>query len=377
VTDDRASRLDVALAITLAAALIVEGLIRYGDDLSVVAYPLAAATAAPLLFRRRAPLVALLLIEAGAIACVAVFRPQWTALALVMVGLFTVALSGGRLRSLVVGAVTALAIVGTIVLVGDDPVESTKLALRLLLVGAALAAGDIVRLRRALQAAALEESLREERERDEKARQRVADERMRIARELHDTLAHALVAINVRAGVAAHLQSHDSDAALLDIKAASAEALRDLRVTLGLLRAHDESAPVSPTEDLSALPVLIDRARTGGLDADIDMQVNGAAVPSPVGHAAFRIVQEALTNVLRHAEASTAHVLIRTSNATIDIEVTDDGVATSTGGDGHGLRGMKERAEALGGRVVSGPRSGGGWQVSATLPLSSRSLGGR
>jgi signal transduction histidine kinase len=221
----------------------------------------------------------------------------------------------------------------------------------------------------------LDESLREEREREEKARQRVADERLRIARELHDTLAHALVAINVRAGVAAHLQSQDPAAALLDIKAVSAEALRDLRVTLGLLRERDEAAPVSPVLDLTALPVLIDRARASGLDADVDIQGNGVVVPSPVGQAAFRIVQEALTNVLRHAGASSAHVLVTTSGANLQVEVTDDGRGGTVGTEGHGLRGMEERAAALGGSVVTGPRVEGGWRVLAQLPLSPDSIG--
>jgi signal transduction histidine kinase len=373
--DTRAWRLDGALALAGAAALIVEGLLRAHHDLPAGAYPLAALAAAPLAFRRRAPLAALLGVEAGAIACVALFRPTWSAVALVMVALFTVALLGDRQRSLVVGAVTGLALVGTIVLLDDDSLELTTVALRLLLVVAALAVGDTLRSRRALQAAALDEGLREEREREEKARQRVADERLRIARELHDTLAHALVAINVRAGVATHLQSQDPAAALLDIKAVSAEALQDLRVTLGLLRERDEAAPVTPALDLTALPVLIDRARASGLDADVDIQGNGAVVPSPVGQAAFRIVQEALTNVLRHAGASSAHVLVTTSGATLRVEVTDDGHGGTAGTEGHGLRGMEERAAALGGRVVMGPRVEGGWRVLAQLPLSPGSIG--
>jgi signal transduction histidine kinase len=373
--DTRAWRLDGALALAGAAALIVEGLLRAHDGLPIGAYPLAALTAAPLALRRRSPLAALLGVEAGAIACVALFRPTWTAVALVMVALFTVALLGHRQRSLVVGAVTGVALVWTIVLLDDDSLELTTVALRLLLVVAALAVGDTLRSRQALRAAALDDSLREEREREEKARQRVANERLRIARELHDTLAHALVAINVRAGVAAHLQSQDPAAALLDIKTVSAEALRDLQVTLGLLRERDEAAPVSPVLDLTALPVLVDRARASGLDADVDIHGNGVVVPAHVGQVAFRIVQEALTNVLRHAGASSAHVLVTTSGTILQVEVTDDGRGGTAGTEGHGLRGMEERAAALGGRVVTGPRVEGGWRVLAQLPLSAASIG--
>jgi signal transduction histidine kinase len=257
-----------------------------------------------------------------------------------MVALFTVALLGHRQRSLVVGAVTGVALVWTIVLLDDDSLELTTVALRLLLVVAALAVGDTLRSRQELRAAALDESLRQEREREEKARQRVANERLRIARDLHDTLAHALVAINVRAGVAAHLQSQDPAAALLDIKTVSAEALRDLQVTLGLLRERDEAAPVSPVLDLTALPVLVDRARASGLDADVDI-----------------------------------HVLVTTSGTILQVEVTDDGRGGTAGTEGHGLRGMEERAAALGGRVVTGPRVEGGWRVLAQLPLSAASIG--
>jgi signal transduction histidine kinase len=374
--DTPVRRLDVALALSGAAALIVEGLLRARHGLPLGAYPLAVLAAAPLAFRTRAPLAALFGVEAGAIACVALFRPTWSAVALVMVALFTVALLGDRQRSLAVGAVTAIGLVITIFLL-DGSLELTGAAIRLLLVVAALAVGDTVRSRRALQAAALAESRRKEREREEQSRQRVAAERLRIARDLHDTLAHALVAINVRAGVAAHLsQSEDPAAALLDIKTVSADALRDLRVTLGLLRERGEAAPISPgPDDLAALPILIQRARAAGLNADVDIDVNGDVVPSPVAQAAFRIVQEALTNVLRHARASRAHVLVTTSGRILEVDVTDDGRGgNSAGAEGHGLEGMTERAAALGGRIVTGPRVEGGWRVDALLPLSPASI---
>jgi signal transduction histidine kinase len=362
---------DVALALAGATALIVDGLLQASDGLPLVAYPLAVAAALPLAFLRRAPLAALLGVEAGAIACVAVFGPTWAAIGLVMVALFTVALLGDRQRSLVVGAVTGIAIVATILTLSGAIDEPADLAIRLLLVFAALAAGDIIRSRRSLRAAALRQAEREERAREEQSRRRVANERLRIARDLHDSLAHALVAINVRAGVAAHLQdSQDPAAALLDIKSVSADALRDLRVTLDLLRERDEDAPISPAFDLNSLPQLINRARASGLDADVDIEVNGEAVPSPVGQAAFRIVQEALTNVLRHADASSAHVLVATSSGALRVEITDDGRGGTGAAEGHGLRGMEERAAALGGRVVTGPRVEGGWRVQALLPLS-------
>jgi signal transduction histidine kinase len=241
----------------------------------------------------------------------------------------------------VVGAVTAIGVIGAIVLI-DGSVDLAGVAKRVPLVLVSLAFGDLIRTRRALRAAAREQAEREAREREEEGRRRAADERLTIARELHDTLAHSLVAINVRAGVALDLHdSQDPSAALQAIKQASATALRDLRATLSLLRDQCDAAPTAPALDLAALPRLAEHARSAGLHADVDVQVDGTAVPSAIGGAAFRIVQEALTNVLRHADAASAHVCVRASPDALDIEITDDGRGDDGGGDaGLGVRGM-------------------------------------
>jgi len=362
---------DALLAVAGAAALIVEGQVSADGGLSPGWYVLALAAAAPLAWRTRAPLAALAGVEVGAIACAIAFDASWAATAMVVVELFTVARLGDRQRSVVVGAITAIAVVGAIVLI-DGSLELTGVGLRVLLVFASLALGDTVHSRQALRAAARERARQEEREREEDARRRVAGERLRIARELHDTLAHSLVAINVRAGVAVDLDGEqDSSAALQDIKEASATALRDLRATLNLLREADDAAPTAPAFDLDALPELVDQARLAGLRADMDVLLDGERVPSAIGGAAFRIVQEALTNVLRHADASSAHVRVRADPRALDIEVTDDGRAGSAAASpGLGLRGMAERAAALGGRLDVGPREEGGWCVHAVLPLA-------
>jgi signal transduction histidine kinase len=157
----------------------------------------------------------------------------------------------------------------------------------------------------------------------------------------------------------------------MDIKQVSATALRDLRATLSLLREPDDQAPTTPAFDLRSLPGLVEQARRAGLHADIDLDIDGAAVPSAIGGAAFRIVQEALTNVLRHADASSAGVSVRAKADKLDIDVTDDGRANRTGVEaGLGLRGMFERATALGGRLDVGPGEEGGWRVHAVLPLN-------
>jgi signal transduction histidine kinase len=366
--------LDVGLAVIAAAALIVEGSLRATAGLSPGAYVLAVASAAPLAWRTRAPLAALAGAEVGAVLCVVAFDAGWAASGMVIVELYTVARLGNRHRSLVVGGVTAIAVIIAIMLI-EGSLELTAIGLRLLLVFAALAIGDTVRSRQALGAAARERAVREAREREEENLRRAAEERVRIAQELHDTLAHSLVAINVRASVAVDLHdSQDPSAALKDIKQASATALRDLRATLGLLREPDDQAPTAPAFDLWSLPGLVEQLRSAGLHAEIDVDVNGASVPSAIGGAAFRIVQEALTNVLRHADASRAHVRIRANADELDIDVTDDGQVDTTGVDlGLGLRGMFERATALGGSLDVGPREEGGWCVHAMLPLSGES----
>src|SRR5437588_2990936 len=199
---------DVALAAAAAVALVVEGALRAKGGISPADPLLAIAAAAPLAWRRLAPVAALLAVEVGAVLCVLAFRATWSATGIVVVALYTVALLGDRRRSLALGTLTAVAVTATIALV-DGFVDLPGLVPRLLLVVLALAVGDTVRSRRALRDAERERARREAHEREEEGRRRIAGERLRIARELHDTLAHSLVAINVSAGVAADL--HDSE----------------------------------------------------------------------------------------------------------------------------------------------------------------------
>jgi signal transduction histidine kinase len=241
----------------------------------------------------------------------------------------------------------------------------------------ALVLGDAVRSRRTIErTAAQREVERERRARDESER-RLADERLRIAREVHDVVAHAMVAINVQAGVAAHVlhkRPGQAESALTEIKRVSGAALDDLRATLGLLRDEHAAAPVQPTRVLSGVPDLAAPLRAAGVRVEVDLDGPEERVTSPVGAAAYRIVQEALTNVLRHADASSAAVRVAVGANRVEIDVRNDSVAPSAdppaNGAGNGLRGMAERAEALGGRVEAGRLPDGGWQVHAVLPLA-------
>jgi signal transduction histidine kinase len=362
---------DLALAAAGVAALILEGQLRSQGGLPVGVYVLAVAAAAPLACRSRAPRAPLAGVELGAVACAAAFGASWTATAIVLVQLCMVALLGDRQRSVLVAGITAVGVIIAVVLI-DGTLELTGAALRIALVFAAVASGDTLRSRRALRAATRERAERDRHEREEEARRRAGTERLRIAQELHDTLAHSLVAINVRSSVA--LDLHDSQnptEALEDIKQVSATALRDLRATLSLLRDQGDAAPTAPAPDLGAVPGLVDRARAAGLPTELDLQIDGIQIPSTIGGAAYRIVQEALTNVLRHADASNARVSVRARSDALDIDVTDDGCADVTvANPGLGLRGMAERSAALGGHVDAGPLAAHGWRVHAVLPLS-------
>ena len=371
MTSRRPSPGDLALAAAGAAALIVEGQLRSGGGLSAGAYALAIVAAAPLAWRSRAPLAALAGVEVGAVVCAAAFDASWAATAVVLVQLYTVALLRDRQRSVLIGGITAIAVILAVVLI-DGTVELTGAALRVALVIAAVAAGDTIRSRRALRAAARERAEREQREHQEEARRRVGAERLRIAQELHDTLAHSLVAINVRSSVALDLnETEDPTAALRDIKQVSATALHELRATLSLLREEGDAAPTAPTLDLGSLPGLLDHARSAGLETELDVQLDGAVIPSTISGAAYRIVQEALTNVLRHADATSTRVSVRACGNALDIDVTDDGRSDPAGATaGLGLRGMAERSAALGGHIDAGPGDARGWRVHAVLPLT-------
>jgi signal transduction histidine kinase len=345
---------DVLIAVAAAAGLIVEGLLR-GSGSAGAVIVLALVTALPLAWSSGAPLPALLGTTAGLLVCLAVFQPYDVATAVLAVALYRVASLGDRRRSLLVGAAAAALVVSIAVVVSDS--VAANAAVRLGVIVGALVIGDTVRSRRELREA--------RRERD----QRIADERLRVARELHDTVAHALVAINVSAGVAAHLRRDDD--VLAEIMAVSAQALEDLRTTLGLLRETDEPAPTGPALDLTSLAQLVDRVTAAGVQTDTEVELNGHVLPLAVGQAGYRIVQEALTNVMRHAPASHARVVLHVDGDALLIDVTDDGVvdseACSTGG--HGLLGMTERAAALGGQLSAGPAETG-WHVHARLPLA-------
>jgi signal transduction histidine kinase len=211
-----------------------------------------------------------------------------------------------------------------------------------------------------------------ERTREEVARRRAMEERLRIARELHDSLTHSISVISVQSGVAAHLarkRGEEVPPALLAIAEASSDAARELRTTLGALRSEDSG----DGSGLGQLGILVSRARAAGLPVTVTVLGTERTLPPEVDQAAYRIVQESLTNVARHAGPACASVQLHYTPDVLAVQVDDDGIGPGAGpqpgSHGLGLLGMRERVTALGGRLHAGPRDEGGFQVRAVLPV--------
>ncbi|MEU9413516.1 sensor histidine kinase [Streptomyces sp. NPDC048281] len=259
------------------------------------------------------------------------------------------------------------------------PLETISPAAWLLL---PVVAGNAVRLQSAYLEAVHARAEYAERGREEEARHRVAEERMRIARELHDVVAHHLALANAQAGTAAHLSRTHPDQVhriLRDLAGTTAAALRELKATVGLLRqTDDQDLPLAPSPGLARLPELTEACESAGLTVHVHVEGIPQPLTAGVDLTAYRIVQEALTNVTKHAAAEAAYVRIGWARDNVTLTVTDDGTATAppaaapsapAHGRGFGLIGMRERARSVGGAFAAGHRDGGGYEVTTRLPL--------
>ena len=255
--------------------------------------------------------------------------------------------------------------------------QTAEIPKNLAFVAAPLLLGSAQRERRAAHAALVERAETAERTRDEEARRRVGEERLRIARDVHDVVAHAMVAINVQAGVGAHLLDRDPEQArrnLQDIKRVSGEALTDLRATLGTLRSPEDeraAAPVLPTQGLDELDELGASLRSAGIEVELDVDPATATVPAAVAATGYRIVQEALTNVVRHAHGSSVQVRVAREDDRVVIDVDRRRPGCRPGrrpapptGRATGSGGCASAPQAAGGTLEAGPRAEGGWRVA-------------
>ena len=370
--------LDVAAAAVVTVALVaVSGHIPPGEGergIDVLGYVLVVLAGAAMALCRRLPAVALVVTTVvltfyilGDYAGGPIFLTGWFAL---------VSLSWRKSRRAGIAGAAVLC-GGALILTATARAQDEEVVPVLFLVflgwaAAAVLAGDVLRSRR-VRMVELEERARDmERTREEEAGRRMAEERLRIARDIHDSVAHAMTSINVQAGAAAHVLERRPEAAkeaLVAIQRVSGDVLDELGALLGLLRSAGEEPDRAPTPGLDRIPALVASARNANLQVALAIDGPVDAVPLPVGTAAYRIVQESLTNVIRHAAGATATVSVMAADGgCLTVEVADDGTGrrAAGGGTGMGIRGMRERAEATGGTLSAGPGPGGGWVVVAT-----------
>jgi signal transduction histidine kinase len=359
---------------TIAVSINVSHGERAGTPLDWFAYTLIVVAMGSLAVRRRWPLVVLAIVTA---CLVAYGGRDYVGGPIFISSMFAIySMAAQRERRVAIPA--ALIATGIVAICGMLWFKSGPDWWMLLFASwsiAALLLGDSVRNRRAYLAGLEARARNLEETREEEARRRVAEERLRIARELHDVVAHSLATINVQAGVAAHVidrQPERGREALLNIKQASKRALSELRETLHVLRQGDEAAPLAPGPCLDQLDTLVAAATRAGVRVDVERLGSKEPLSPTVDAAAYRIIQESLTNVMRHADATQARIsVIRVPDA-LELEIVDDGVgvngSASTENGGHGIAGMRERAALLGGRVEVGPAPQGGFRVRAWLP---------
>ncbi|WP_253773336.1 sensor histidine kinase [Goodfellowiella coeruleoviolacea] len=376
----RGGRADAVLGAAVSVVVATAISMDLGGDRQpdVVAYLFAAGLGALMLVRRQFPVLALVAAATGLLAYYAAGYPA-IGLALPVAAALYSAAEAGKLVA-ATGTAAALLLVSTAFRLaeGDDPAYllGFELASTVGLMLTAIALGAAVRATRLLRDEQRRAARQAAAEREREARRRVEQERLRIARDLHDVLGHTIAVVRVQAAVADEALADDPEAAraaLGVIRLASDEAVRELRGTLGLLRGPDEPEARTPVGGLRHLDALVAATSRSGLP--VRLRTLGEPVPLPVvvDTTAYRIVQEALTNCLRHARASSVQVDLRYLDDRLEISVTDDGqgLARPEQADtGRGIAGMRERASLLGGRVAVGSRPGTGCRVDASLPLA-------
>ncbi|HEY2673740.1 MAG TPA: sensor histidine kinase [Rugosimonospora sp.] len=377
---------DIAIAAVLFAVVLLAAVAGppQGRDPVGGTTVLAAVACGVLVVRRRWPFPVLVASSVAAEAYLAPMAGHEGALLLAapLIALYTVAEASARRRALLIGGLAVLALGGAHILFKPSSWIGAENVALAALGGLAVAAGDSSRNRRAYLAEVEERVRRAEDDREREARRQVTDERLRIARDLHDVVGHHLALINVQAGVAGHVLDEQPDQvrqSLVHIRQASRTALEELRDTIGLLRDADEpDAPTRPTAGLADLGGLVASFRAWGLR--VEDETGGAVrrLPPATDLTAYRVIQESLTNVRKHAGNVTARLRLDYQPTALRIVVDNDvsGAGPAPGpdrmrrdGPGHGIVGMRERVAALGGSLHAGRRPGG-FRVTATLPLT-------
>jgi signal transduction histidine kinase len=343
-----------------------------------LAWGLLAAASVALAARRRWPAAVLLVTAAAVAVSVALRYPTGPIWLTPLLALYSAAAAGRRALALLAAGGLAAVLVAWMLL-APDPGTPAEVGVSLLMVALALAMGEVTRGRRDYLAEAERRAVEAERTREETARRRANEERLRLARDLHDVTAHTIAVIAIQAGVADEALDRcqgcpeQAREAVRAIRASSREAMAELKATVTTLR--EGAAPRGPLPGLDQLDELV--AMAAGAGVRVELTVTGASrpLPPPVDLTAYRIVQESLTNVLRHARATRVTVRVRYQPDAVEVEVDDDGrgsgrsPAGAASAAGHGLAVMAERAAAVGGRLQAGPNPARGFRVHARLPL--------
>jgi signal transduction histidine kinase len=377
---------DVPLAAALAALSALNGIVLVAPSSTFPApsWPWivvwAILLAAPLVFRRRYPLTVLLVMAlhfpfywaVGQIHEIA----SWLALG---VAVYSAGAYGNRRRAVWVaaGCLALISVIGAVTAVLFSPLSPAAVVAVTITQSLPFALGwplgVIVRRLREYRAALEEQNRQLDRQREADARRAVLEERVRIARELHDVVAHHVSLMGIQAGVARRLfdlRPEDAIEAISSVETGSRQAIADLQQLVGVLRRQDDADDLAPQPSLEQLPALVEHMQQAGLSVDLTVEGRERPLPAGVELSAYRIVQEALTNTLKHAGTTRAGVVVRYRDHGVEVEVLDDGQGRPTPNGpagGKGLLGMRERVTVHGGRLEAGPRPDGGFRVHAVL----------
>ncbi|MCE0762761.1 sensor histidine kinase [Pseudonocardia kujensis] len=371
---------DAGLGVCVAAALLVAAVVGVGPAVADARPPdagaaaLALATAGAVAIRRRHPVAASAVLAAVPLLWFLGPYPGRLVALVPLIGCSTLAALRGWRWGLASAVVTALVQIVAIRVVLGDTETVGVVPDAVLLAATASSAGAAVGYHRAVLAVTRAEHARETQAREERARRLAAEERLRIARELHDVVGHTMATVSVQAGVGLHVAEQrpaQAREALAAIKTICDDGLTDVRTILGVLRADGPPGePLAPRGGLDRLADLRDTAEATGLHVELQVDGEPRPLPAPVDLAAYRIVQEALTNVIRHAGARTVRLALTYEPSRLVVRIRDDGRAPAGSTDrGHGIAGMRERARALSGRLTAAPHPDGGFEVHAELPV--------
>jgi signal transduction histidine kinase len=332
----------------------------------------------PLAWRRRYPTSVLAVTGAAVTIATAANYPGTGGTLGPLIAIYTMAAHCPRRRSIRAAAVTGAAVVFALLMAREQVTPDSFIG-NLVIYATAWTLGDNLKTRRERTTALEERAAQLETERETNARRAVAEERARIARELHDSVAHSVSVMVVQAGGARRLVATNPERAaeaLGQIELTGRQALVEMRRLLGVLRTEDEAPSLAPQPSIAEVDALVASVRDAGVPVELTVEGEPRALPRGLDLSAYRIVQEALTNILKHAGPAAAKVVLRWSSDELFLHVIDNGRGASVDHDdrgdgaGHGLVGMRERVALYGGELRAGPSPGGGYHVAARLPLS-------